>query len=71
MESFRGLGRHFDLIPAAINRQLSEIDIARGRQEAAHLSPAEIAAIQAHVDERWELLAGLESRGREPALVAR
>lgn len=34
MQSFRGLSEHFDLIPAAINRQLSEIDIARGRQEA-------------------------------------
>jgi 2-oxoisovalerate ferredoxin oxidoreductase beta subunit len=28
----------------------------------AHLSPAEIDAIQAHVDERWELLAGLEAQ---------
>jgi pyruvate/2-oxoacid:ferredoxin oxidoreductase beta subunit len=26
------------------------------------LSPDEVDAIQAHVDERWELLAGLESR---------
>jgi len=29
----------------------------------SHLSPAEMDAIQAHVDERWELLNGLESRG--------
>ena len=34
MQSFRSLGRHFDLIPAALSRQLSEIDVARGRQEA-------------------------------------
>lgn len=34
MQTFRDLGRHFDLIPAALNRQLSEIDIGRGRQEA-------------------------------------
>jgi pyruvate/2-oxoacid:ferredoxin oxidoreductase beta subunit len=27
-----------------------------------HLTPGEVEAIQAHVDERWELLAGLESR---------
>ncbi|MGZ8719618.1 MAG: hypothetical protein ACXWXY_10645 [Aeromicrobium sp.] len=27
-------GRYLDLLPAAINRQLSEIDIARGRKEA-------------------------------------
>jgi len=34
MQSFRSLGRHFDLVPAALARQLSEIDVARGRQEA-------------------------------------
>lgn len=34
MQTFRQLPQHFDLIPAAINRQLSEIDVARGRQEA-------------------------------------
>jgi pyruvate/2-oxoacid:ferredoxin oxidoreductase beta subunit len=28
----------------------------------AHLTPGEIDTIQAHVDERWELLAGLEAR---------
>jgi pyruvate/2-oxoacid:ferredoxin oxidoreductase beta subunit len=28
-----------------------------------HLSPGEIDSIQAHVDARWDLLAGLESRG--------
>ncbi len=27
----------------------------------AHLTPEEIAAVQSHVDERWELLAGLET----------
>ena len=34
MGSFRSLGQWFDLVPAGIGRQLSEIDIARGRQEA-------------------------------------
>jgi hypothetical protein len=34
MQTFRRLSDHFDLVPAAINRQLSGIDIARGRQEA-------------------------------------
>jgi pyruvate ferredoxin oxidoreductase beta subunit len=29
----------------------------------AHLGPDELAAIQVHVDERWELLESLESRG--------
>ena len=29
----------------------------------AHLSPKEIDSIQAHVDERWDLLASLESQG--------
>jgi pyruvate ferredoxin oxidoreductase beta subunit len=29
----------------------------------AHLSPEEIDSIQAHVDERWDLLASLESQG--------
>lgn len=38
---------------------------AQGR--FAQLSPAEVDAIQAHVDERWELLTGLESQGRESA----
>jgi len=28
-----------------------------------HLSPQQVASIQSHVDERWNLLAGLESRG--------
>ncbi|HXY81481.1 MAG TPA: thiamine pyrophosphate-dependent enzyme [Gaiellaceae bacterium] len=28
-----------------------------------HLSPKQVASIQSHVDERWNLLAGLESRG--------
>jgi pyruvate/2-oxoacid:ferredoxin oxidoreductase beta subunit len=31
----------------------------------SHLSAEAIESIQAHVDERWELLAGLESRGPE------
>jgi hypothetical protein len=30
VQTFRDLGRHLDLIPAALNRQLSEIDIGRG-----------------------------------------
>ena len=47
MQSFRGLGRHLDLVPAAINRQLSEIDIARGRQEAfARQHPAALESLQ-------------------------
>lgn len=47
MQSFRALGRHLDLIPAAINRQLSEIDIARGRQEAfARQHPAALESLQ-------------------------
>jgi pyruvate/2-oxoacid:ferredoxin oxidoreductase beta subunit len=33
----------------------------------AHLSPEQIDAIQAHVDERWELLARLESAGAPAA----
>jgi Fic family protein len=33
MQSFRRLDRHLGLVPAALLRQLSEIDIARGRQE--------------------------------------
>lgn len=47
MQTFRSLGRHFDLIPAAINRQLSEIDVARGRQEAFALQhPGALAALR-------------------------
>lgn len=47
MQSFRGLGNHLDLIPAAINRQLSEIDIARGRQEAFALRhPAALESLK-------------------------
>jgi Fic family protein len=47
MQSFRGLGKHFDLIPSAINRQLSEIDIARGRQEAfARQHPAALESLK-------------------------
>jgi Fic family protein len=46
METFRRLGSHFDLIPAAINRQLSEIDIARGRQDAFALQhPAALESL--------------------------
>jgi pyruvate ferredoxin oxidoreductase beta subunit len=32
-----------------------------------HLTPAEIDRVQAHVDERWQLLVGLESRSHEAA----
>ncbi len=47
MQSFRSLGRHLDLIPAAINRQLSGIDIARGRQEAfARQHPAALESLK-------------------------
>jgi hypothetical protein len=43
----RALGKHLDLIPAPINRQLSEIDIARGRQEAfARQHPAALESLQ-------------------------
>ena len=46
MQSFRDLGRHFDLIPAATNRQLSEIDVSRGRQEAfARQHPAALESL--------------------------
>ena len=48
---------------------VSEYLATQGR--FAHLSAAQIAAIQAHVNERWELLAGLESPGRETARLAR
>ena len=47
VQSFRELGRHFDLIPAAINRQLSGIDVARGRQEAfARQHPAALESLK-------------------------
>ena len=39
---------------------------AQGR--FAHLSPTEIAGIQRHLDERWELLAGLEAGAKAAAL---
>ena len=32
----------------------------------AHLTPEQIATIQAHVDERWELLAALEAEQTSP-----
>jgi Fic family protein len=34
MQSFRRLDRHLGLVPAALLRQLSEIDVAHGRQDA-------------------------------------
>lgn len=47
MQSFRDLGRRFDLIPASLGRQLSEIDVARGRQEAfARQHPAALESLQ-------------------------
>ena len=47
MQTFRRLSEHFDLIPAAINRQLSEVDIARGRQEAFALQhPAALESLK-------------------------
>jgi Fic family protein len=47
MQTFRSLDRHFDLIPATISRQLSEIDVARGRQEAFALQhPAALEALK-------------------------
>lgn len=47
MQSFRNLGRHFDLIPASLARQLSELDVARGRQEAfARQRPAALESLQ-------------------------
>lgn len=47
MQTFRSLDRHFDLIPATISRQLSEIDVAHGRQEAFALQyPAALDALK-------------------------
>jgi Fic family protein len=47
VQTFRDLGRHLDLIPAALNRQLSEIDIGRGRQEAfARQHPAALESLK-------------------------
>ena len=47
MQTFRDLGRHFDLITAALNRQLSEIDVGRGRQEAfARQHPAALESLK-------------------------
>ena len=47
MQTFRRLSDHFDLVPAAINRQLSGIDIARGRQEAFALQhPAALESLK-------------------------
>jgi Fic family protein len=47
MQSFRELGRHLDLVPAAIGRQLSQIDVARGRQEAfARQHPAALESLR-------------------------
>jgi pyruvate ferredoxin oxidoreductase beta subunit len=46
-------------------RVLPVSDFLATQGRFAHLSPADVAAVQAHVDERWELLAGLESG--EPA----
>jgi Fic family protein len=47
MQSFRDLSRHFDLIAAPLSRQLSRIDVARGRQEAfARQHPAALESLQ-------------------------
>ena len=76
MRSFRRLGDHFDLIPAAINRQLSEIDIARGRQEAFTLQhPAALDSLkQVALIESVEASNAIENirapRRRLEALVA-
>jgi Fic family protein len=76
MRSFRRLGDHFDLIPAAINRQLSEIDIARGRQEAFTLQhPAALESLkQVALIESVEASNAIENirapRRRLEALVA-
>lgn len=37
MQTFRRLEHHFDQVPAAVARMLSQIDVARGRQEAFQL----------------------------------
>jgi len=37
-------------------------EFLRTQGRFAHLSPEQMDAIQAHVDERWELLSSLESR---------
>jgi 2-oxoisovalerate ferredoxin oxidoreductase beta subunit len=41
-------------------RTLPVSDFLATQGRFSHLSPAEITSIQAHVDERWELLAGLQ-----------
>jgi Fic family protein len=47
MQSFRNLGRHLDLTPAPLVRQLTAIDIVKGRQEIYRQHPK---ALQALVD---------------------
>jgi Fic family protein len=76
VQTFRRLSDHFDLIPAAINRQLSEIDVARGRQEAFALQhPASLESLkQAALIQSVEASNAIENitapRRRIEALVA-
>jgi hypothetical protein len=76
MQTFRRLSAHFDLIPASINRQLSEIDIPRGRQEAFALQhPAALESLkQTALIESVEASHAIENvtapRRRLEALVA-
>lgn len=47
MRSFRDLDRRLGLVPAAVGRQLSRIDIGRGRQETfAERHPAQLEALR-------------------------
>jgi Fic family protein len=47
MKSFQRLDDHFALVPAALGRQLSAIDVARGRQEAFGLqNPGTLDALR-------------------------
>jgi hypothetical protein len=46
VQTFRDATRHLDLVPAPISRQLSEIDVSRGRQEAfLRQHPAELESL--------------------------
>jgi Fic family protein len=76
VQTFRDLPRHLDLVPAAITRQLSEIDVARGRQEAFRRQhPAELESlVRAALIESVEASNAIEEirapRRRLEALVA-
>jgi hypothetical protein len=48
---------------------VSEFLEAQGR--FSHLSAQAIASIQSHVDERWDLLVGLEARNESGRSIAK